>query len=510
MNWDDLSLVLALPVGGLLNLISMMIVLTVHNYKQVLGQTHNVLFQTDYRNYEQLKKQVLQNSFRAAGPKPYISPSNSRSSSSTSGTDSIISFLTKVNIAIIAFSLWNVYYLAVSSRFYNLMYTDREPHTPSVKRFTLIDNYSLGQMLWDTIKSKVFGKKPSTKPKDVDDRDRDNDVIYKDIWQLQVWQPSKFNLYLLMSLNPLVNLINILLTELSFVKLLVTNLAVTGSMYYLISKFLVLLQDKQILYQEMFQEYQTKYVVPRTTTLKKDVLIDATTGPYYSTVLTDVVPFLSNKLRVFTTHDIEGKEVNNYHELKPRDPPTSSSSKRFLSKPYLRSTSPFRRGTTTPNYYNNDSYKFKLEINQLKKINNELSRQLQHFRTSYSPDAHASAPPSTVQDDSDHSEEDLPWYVPSTPRNDLIHNDTIIPPPSSTSHKTPSPFKMPDRTPSPSKSLRMSLPTRLAPNLTQSSSRLGSPTAAERINQFVRRSLNALLHRSSPNRSPSPLKPIWR
>lgn len=524
IDWDELSLVLALPAGAALNLVSLVILLSVNNYKFVLSQTQNALFHTDYRSYEQLKKEVLQNSFRP-GPKPFISTSESRAS----GADSIISFLSNFNFAIFALSLLNVYYIAVSTRYYNLMYSTHEPHTPSARRFTLIDNYSLGQMLWDTVKAKLFrvGKPQVNHPNALGalsprkQEQNDQDVIYKDIWQLQVWQPSKFNLHFLMSLNPLLNFINILLSELSFMKLLVTNVAVTATLYYLISKFLILIQDRQILYQEMFQEYQDKFVTPRTTTLKKDVAIDATGGPYYSTILTDVVPFLTNKLRVFTTHDIEGNELKNYDELQPRNPPPpTTTTRQQYSLQFPRTSSPFRRGPSTPNYYNNsnDSYKFKLEINQLKKLNNELSRQLQHFRASHTQQLVQNE--HIIQGDSDHSEEDLPWYVPSTPKNDILNDgNTVIPPPS-TFNRSPSPFKMPERTPSPSKSIRMTLPTRLAPNLSQSSSRLGSPTAssaAERLNQFVRRSLVArtpeLLqrsNRSSPNRSPSPLKPVWR
>ena len=50
--------------------------------------------------------------------------------------------------------------------------------------------------------------------------------------------------------------------------------------------FLQLINDKQILYQEMFQEYNKNLLI-KINQLKKDAMIDATLGPHYLIGLND-------------------------------------------------------------------------------------------------------------------------------------------------------------------------------------------------------------------------------
>lgn len=64
----------------------------------------------------------------------------------------------------------------------------------------------------------------------------------------------------------------------------------------------------------MFQEYNDKFVKPKTNILKKDVAIDAT-NKYYNpsnpTTVEQSNPYFQNtKLKVFIVHDINGKPVN--------------------------------------------------------------------------------------------------------------------------------------------------------------------------------------------------------
>ena len=49
---------------------------------------------------------------------------------------------------------------------------------------------------------------------------------------------------------------------------------------YTSQKFLQLISDKQIIYQETFNEYNKKYVIPKTSVLRKNASVDATHGPY--------------------------------------------------------------------------------------------------------------------------------------------------------------------------------------------------------------------------------------
>ncbi|RCK62427.1 Nuclear rim protein 1 [Candida viswanathii] len=108
--------------------------------------------------------------------------------------------------------------------------------------------------------------------------------------------PSKFALYLFVGLNP----VNLYLV------------------YYLMSDFLNLVNDKQILYQEMFQEYNKKFVQPKTNILKKDRMVDATMGPFYLSSLNDNRPYAFSKLKVFVTHDMKGNAITEYGELDSR------------------------------------------------------------------------------------------------------------------------------------------------------------------------------------------------
>lgn len=125
-------------------------------------------------------------------------------------------------------------------------------------------------------------------------------------WELNMWNPSKFSTHLFVSFPPF-NVAFLYLAQSSF-----TNLAfllLTSCVLYLviIKGYVVLIQDKQVLYQETFDEYERKYVRPKLSVAKREVAVDATHGPYDRDVIHYYSPGHTEKL--FKTHDKKGRET---------------------------------------------------------------------------------------------------------------------------------------------------------------------------------------------------------
>lgn len=136
--------------------------------------------------------------------------------------------------------------------------------------------------------------------------------INKDVWVLKVWDPSPFQLYLFATFSPLLLFATWAISkDVALWKLLGGICLYNGCGFWLTSKFLLLISDKQIIYQETFNEYNRKYVIPKTSVLKKNAIVDATHGPSASarmTVYDDKVGHLQND-NAFVTHDINGKQI---------------------------------------------------------------------------------------------------------------------------------------------------------------------------------------------------------
>lgn len=136
--------------------------------------------------------------------------------------------------------------------------------------------------------------------------------VNKEVWVLKVWDPSPFQLYLFATFSPLLLFTTWLLsTEVALWKTLAVVALHNCLSFWLTSKFLLLISDKQIIYQETFNEYNRKYVIPKTSVLKKNAIVDATYGPSASarmTVHDDEVGHLQND-NAFVTHDINGRQI---------------------------------------------------------------------------------------------------------------------------------------------------------------------------------------------------------
>lgn len=123
-------------------------------------------------------------------------------------------------------------------------------------------------------------------------------------WELTMWNPSKFSTYLFISFPPF-NILFLYLSQSSFTNLLFLTSTSIVLYFVIIKGYLVLIEDKQVLYQETFDEYQRKYVNPKLSVAKREVAIDATHGPYDNTV-EYYSPGRTEK--VFKTHDYKGRE----------------------------------------------------------------------------------------------------------------------------------------------------------------------------------------------------------
>lgn len=235
-------------------------------------------------------------------------------------------------LVIYALSLANTLHLLFFSyRTYSLLYTDNKPKTPSAKLLTVLKmdgnsdddltilsalginfNNVLDYITPNFFKSlqeeSYYNDTETTNHSDT--IEKEYNLFDKDIYQLIVWDPSKFQLTLFSFLNPLVLVVDQLLVSTTAAwKLLAINLLVNYQLYFLVNKFFVLLQDKQVIYQEMFQEFNNKFVKPKTNILKRDVGID--TRDFNNEIIEQTNPFFQNtKPKVFITHDLDGKPFN--------------------------------------------------------------------------------------------------------------------------------------------------------------------------------------------------------
>lgn len=270
------------------------------------------VFQVDPYQYEKIKQKLLAKA-NDIDLGVSVTPNNSHSYMNGVSNGAII----MIYIA----SLITTYQLFINStRQYSLMNTKTKPKTPSARETLINDEASNKLVDMFTSFIKLFNKTIDEESYYNDSETTANNEEYtlydehKVIYQMDVWQPSEFNIILFCFLNPMTLLMVKVMITLSIWKICLIDLLFGFQIYFITSKFLVLLNDKQILYQEMFLEYNDKFVKPKTNILKKDVAIDAT-NKYYDradpTTVEQSNPYFQNtKLKVFIVHDINGKPVN--------------------------------------------------------------------------------------------------------------------------------------------------------------------------------------------------------
>lgn len=325
--WDDYAETVGIPAGYSLSALYIIMMKIGGYYRSSNRRRANPLFQTNQFDYERIKS-------RAA---------DTRSSSLTLSYYSGIlqHLLSGLTVVLFVFSIVNAAYLLTSHKNYTLLFSniDSKPKTSSAHKITLTNDDTgstwnkIVKMLYSRASRKHPRSTPATSTASNGEEDDDSEVQYsdsdfdettmdeinlieKEIWELSVWTPSKFRLSVGATFSPLLlTIVYLLVDDLPTWKLLFIGACVSGSLHFLMLKFLCLIQDKQILYQEMFEEYNSKFVKPKMSVLKKDVNIDATFGPDAPSVLTVKTDqkghLVTAKLKVFITHDIEGKAYNN-------------------------------------------------------------------------------------------------------------------------------------------------------------------------------------------------------
>jgi hypothetical protein len=323
--WDDYAESVAVPAGYGLTIVYTVLVRALAYYSTSDRRSANPLFQANHYDYERLRARATHTLLLGdeAG--------NSSSLALSHYLGFVVYGFRLLTLAIYVLAAVNTGYLLASHRNYTLFYSliDTQPKSSSARKVTLSNDGPTST--WDRILHMLYKRTASLRRSQIDaatsdtltytDSDYDDttldeiNLIEKEMWELSVWVPSKFRLALASTLSPVLLAILYTLTELPYWKVLVVALGFSASLQYLSTKFAVLVQDKQVLYQEMFEEYNSKFVKPKTNILKKDVVIDATFGPEAPSVLTvktDVrAHLMTGKLKVFITHDIDGRAYNN-------------------------------------------------------------------------------------------------------------------------------------------------------------------------------------------------------
>lgn len=317
IEWDQNCHLVALPLGTALTGAYIVLTRVSNYYADVYDKRENRLFQTDYDNYELIKKRALEGSKEAlvfsrlpAGPKAsnYIFWA-------VRASLLVLFAASVINAVNVFFFSFREYLLLNSST------AERPPKSPSVVQVSL-SNANDDTLLDRAYKYFYNHTKEAKDQCDSDESFYDEELateinlVEKSIWQLNVWNPSKFPLFIAATFSPISLLfVRILSHEVSVWKLILVVFLVNALLYFIVvERFLILLNDKQLLYQEMFLEYNNKFVKPKTSILKKDVEIDATYGPDVPAqflVKADTKAHLgTSKLKVFITHDINGKPFN--------------------------------------------------------------------------------------------------------------------------------------------------------------------------------------------------------
>lgn len=311
IDWDDYNYLIALPLGIVLTLVFFIIQSILNYYNFINLRSKNVLFNSDYYQYEYLKNDLINNNFDRTNT------SIDEETMETPLTTSILWAMNGANTLIFIICLINSIKLFTSKRSYGLLYCKTKPRSKNVFKSSLENISFIVELLAFVLKFFQNDDDEENEGNTTYEGDTTSEVVGdNEVWHLNVWNPSKFALYLFIGLNPInIYLVYYLMSDVSHLYLLFLLVIVFGVNYFLIEKFLNLVSDKQILYQEMFQEYNKKFVQPKINVLKKDAMVDATMGPFYLSSLSDNRPYAFSKLKVFVTHDLKGNAITEYGDL---------------------------------------------------------------------------------------------------------------------------------------------------------------------------------------------------
>ena len=304
IDWDD-HVPQCLPVGTFLSLLFLVLCKTRLYYVSVKDKRDNLLFRSDYSTYQQVVARAV-NGLQAA---PIATPKY-KSDSVTHTLLWLVNVLLVVLFAVSLINAVNVYLLPYRS--YTLLGRSADSAKPKGSRVT---RQNVSNSTPKGIFQSVYQYFEEKSVYETDDSDADTTYepryLEKDVWMMSVWDPSRFLLYSAASFSPVVLFTSWLFSSASLWRAAVLILLFNCSAVYTSQKFLQLISDKQIIYQETFNEYNKKYVIPKTSVLRKNASVDATHGPYApagKTVHDDPVGHLQNDL-AFITHNIHGTRL---------------------------------------------------------------------------------------------------------------------------------------------------------------------------------------------------------
>ncbi|KAI5965991.1 NUR1 [Candida theae] len=298
IDWDEYATSVGLPTGIGLCSLSLIIQSILSYYNSINKRSKNVLFDSNYYQYENLKSVV--SSKRQLHDYEI----------NTTTTNTVVWLFNAIQSIVIFLSILNTILIFASTRDYQLLYHKTKPKYKSAVHPADRESYFYWLLYHVVV---FFSKDDEAEDEDDDAMDTTANIEDGESWQLRTWQPSKFSLYFFVGLNPINNIIIANFTQQSSSLSIIVLLSLVSYFNYkLIDCFLSLVQDKQIIYQETFKEFNDKFVKPKTNVLKKDAMVDATLGPLYSSVLVNHEPYTFTKSKVFTTHDPKGKEVKEF------------------------------------------------------------------------------------------------------------------------------------------------------------------------------------------------------
>lgn len=310
IDWDD-YIPQSLPIGIALCHVFLILCKLSHHYHGSHDRRNDSVFKTDALAYQLVMARAVNLDF-SSGDVGSISDFGSFSPRrNNNGT--ILWAVNCVLILIAVSAVINIVTVVYSVRSYSLLNLNAKlpkPKASNVVQENLAHGHQRG--FFRNIMSYFEDHSYYETDLEMDDSHPDpypDKYVEKPIWVLKIWDPSPFSLHLACSLSPIVLFsVWLIAASTSFWKISILIITTDLFAFYLVHKFFQLISDKQIVYQETFNEYNRKYVIPKTCVLKKNAAIDATCGPTAPpehTVHDDMVGHLQEE-NVFVTHDIHG------------------------------------------------------------------------------------------------------------------------------------------------------------------------------------------------------------
>lgn len=309
VDWDQ-YVPQSLPIGTALCLLFLAVCKLSHHYQVSSDRRESSVFRTDPLTYQLVVARAISGDFGTTSETAEYG--GSFAARKANGVN-LLWLLNLILISIATASVINAITACYALRSYSLLALNAalsKPKGSNVVRENLAHRPPKGIVL--SIMSYFEEHSYYETDLEVDDTHQDpypDKYVEKTIWVLKVWDPSPFSLHLACSLSPVVLFsIWLISAAASIWKIALVVIIMNGSAFYVVHKFFQLVSDKQILYQETFNEYNRKYVIPKTCVLKKNAIVDATCGPMATSadiVYEDPVGHLQEE-NVFIAHDIYG------------------------------------------------------------------------------------------------------------------------------------------------------------------------------------------------------------